>query len=66
MVTRRELLDAVLEDEPRVAGDPFDEPAGIEVPHFDNAFTSEPAIFLACYLLPPRETRLIEMLPRLT
>ena len=34
-------------------------------PHFDNALTSEPAIFLACYLLPPGETRLIEMLPRL-
>jgi hypothetical protein len=34
-------------------------------PPFDNAFTSEPASFLACYLLPPGETRLIEMLPRL-
>ncbi len=46
-----------------VAGDAFHEPAGVEVLHFDNASDSEPAVFLACYLLPPGETRLIEMMP---
>lgn len=45
------------------AGDAFHEPAGIVITHFDNASSSEPAVFLACYLLPPGETRLIEMLP---
>jgi len=43
-------------------GDAFHEPAGTEIPHFDNASESEPATFLACYLLPPGEDRLIEML----
>jgi quercetin dioxygenase-like cupin family protein len=53
-------------DEPETrlqAGDAFFEPAGVEVPHFDNASSTEPAVFLACYLLPPGEERLIEMLP---
>ena len=45
------------------AGDAFHEPAGVEIPHFDNASDAESAVFLACYLLPPGETRLIEMLP---
>ena len=45
VVTRRELLDAVLEDEPKVAGDPFHDPPESRSPPFDNAFTSEPASF---------------------
>jgi quercetin dioxygenase-like cupin family protein len=44
------------------AGDAFHEPAGVEIPHFDNASRSEPAVFVACYLLPPGEDRVIEML----
>ncbi len=43
-------------------GDAFHEPAGVEIPHFDNASELEPAVFLASYLLPPGEDRLIEML----
>jgi quercetin dioxygenase-like cupin family protein len=42
-------------------GDAFHEPAGTEIPHFDNASETEPATFLACYLLAPGEDRLIEM-----
>jgi quercetin dioxygenase-like cupin family protein len=45
------------------AGDAFFEPANVEVPHFDNASEAEPAVFVACYLLPPGENRIIEMLP---
>jgi quercetin dioxygenase-like cupin family protein len=44
------------------AGDAFHEPAGARIAHFDNASEGEPAAFVACYLLPPGETRLIEML----
>jgi quercetin dioxygenase-like cupin family protein len=44
-------------------GDAFLEPANVEVPHFDNASDAEPAVFIACYLLPPGEDRIIEMLP---
>lgn len=43
-------------------GDAFYEPAGVEVQHFDNASDTEPATFLACYLLSPDEDQLIEML----
>jgi quercetin dioxygenase-like cupin family protein len=43
------------------AGDAFHEPDGAWIAHFDNASNSEPAIFLACYLLPPGEERIIEM-----
>jgi quercetin dioxygenase-like cupin family protein len=44
------------------AGDAFFEPANQEIAHFDNASADEPAAFIACYLLPPGEERLIEML----
>ena len=44
------------------AGDAFHEPARAHVPHFDNASRDDPAVFLACYLLPEGEDRLIEML----
>lgn len=44
------------------AGDAFHEPQGVHIPHFDNASDSQPAVFLACYLLPPGEERPIEML----
>jgi quercetin dioxygenase-like cupin family protein len=44
------------------AGDAFHEPAGARIAHFDNASEGEPAVFMACYLLPPGETRSIEML----
>jgi quercetin dioxygenase-like cupin family protein len=43
-------------------GDAFHEPAGAPVAHFDNASEREPATFIAFYLLPPGEERLIEML----
>lgn len=43
-------------------GDAFYEPAGVEIPHFDNASDTEAAVFVACYLLTPGEDRLIEML----
>lgn len=43
-------------------GDTFHEPAGAHVPHFDNASATEPAAFLAFYLLAPGETKLLEML----
>lgn len=44
------------------AGDAFHEPAGGEIAQFDNASDEQPATFIACYLLPPGEKRLIEML----
>jgi quercetin dioxygenase-like cupin family protein len=44
------------------AGDPFHEPMNAHVLHFDNASPTEPAVFLAFYLLPPGESELIEML----
>ena len=43
-------------------GQAFHEPTGVEVPHFDNASDDEAAVFIACYLLPPGEDRVIEML----
>jgi hypothetical protein len=49
--------EAILE-----AGAAFHEPAGREIAHFDNASDRQPATFVACYLLPPGEERLIEML----
>jgi quercetin dioxygenase-like cupin family protein len=44
------------------AGDAFFEPANVPIPHFDNSSQNEAAVFIACYLLPPGEDRLIEML----
>lgn len=44
------------------AGAAFHEPAGREIAHFDNASDRRSATFVACYLLPPGEQRLIEML----
>jgi quercetin dioxygenase-like cupin family protein len=44
------------------AGDAFHEPANVPVAHFDNASDREPATFIAFYLLPPGEDRLLEML----
>jgi quercetin dioxygenase-like cupin family protein len=44
------------------AGDAFHEPANQEIAHFDNASGEEAASFVAYYLLPPGERRLIEML----
>jgi hypothetical protein len=49
--------EAILE-----AGTAFHEPAGAEITHFDNASDRQHATFVACYLLPPGEARLIEML----
>jgi quercetin dioxygenase-like cupin family protein len=46
------------------AGDAFHEPAQARIPHFDNASDDEPVVFVAFYLLPPGEDRLIEMLDR--
>jgi quercetin dioxygenase-like cupin family protein len=43
-------------------GDAFHEPANQEIAHFDNASSEQSATFVACYLLPPGEQRLIEML----
>jgi quercetin dioxygenase-like cupin family protein len=48
------------------AGDAFHEPAGVEIPHFDNASEDGAAVFMACYLLPPGEDRVIEMLDQLS
>jgi quercetin dioxygenase-like cupin family protein len=45
-------------------GDAFHEPANARVAHFDNASPHEPATFVACYLLPQGEERLIVMLDR--
>ena len=44
------------------AGDALLEPANVRIPHFDNLSETEAAVFIACYLLPPGEDRLIEML----
>lgn len=44
------------------AGDAFFEPANAEIAHFDNESDQAPAAFVAFYLLPPGEERLIEML----
>jgi quercetin dioxygenase-like cupin family protein len=44
------------------AGDAFHEPALASIARFDNASDTEPAAFVACYLLPAGEDRLIEML----
>ena len=43
------------------AGDAFYE-ANVRIRHFDKASETEAAVFIACYLLPPGEDRLIEML----
>jgi quercetin dioxygenase-like cupin family protein len=43
-------------------GDAFFEPAHARVAHFDNASAAEPAAFVAFYLLPQDEERLIVML----
>lgn len=51
--------------EPQVILEPgaaFHEPAGREIAQFDNASDRVSATFVACYLLPPGEERLIEML----
>jgi quercetin dioxygenase-like cupin family protein len=44
------------------AGDAFHEAALATIIRFDNASDTEPAAFVACYLLPAGEDRLIEML----
>lgn len=44
------------------AGEAFHEPRDARIPHFDNASDTEPAIFLACYLLGPDQDQVIEML----
>ena len=44
------------------AGDAFFEPANVPILHFDNSSDTEPAAFIACYLLAPGEDQLIEML----
>jgi quercetin dioxygenase-like cupin family protein len=41
------------------AGDAFHEPLNARIAHFDNASDTERAIFIAFYLLPPGEDRLI-------
>jgi quercetin dioxygenase-like cupin family protein len=41
------------------AGDAFHEPANARIAHFDNASDTEPAVFVAFYLLSPGEDRLI-------
>jgi quercetin dioxygenase-like cupin family protein len=43
-------------------GQAFHEPAGVEIPHFDNASDDDAAVFVACYLLSPGEDRVIELL----
>jgi quercetin dioxygenase-like cupin family protein len=43
-------------------GDVFYEPANAAVAEFDNVSVTEAATFVAWYLLPPGETRLIEIL----
>ena len=43
-------------------GDAFFEPQHAVIAHFDNASNSEPARFIAFYLLGAGETRLIEMI----
>ena len=44
------------------AGDAFFGPANVPIPQVDNSSQTEAAVFIACYLLPPGEDRLIEML----
>src|ERR1700744_468016 len=44
------------------AGEAFLEPKDATIAHFDNASDSEPASFIAFYLLGAGESRLIEML----
>ena len=44
------------------SGDVFHEPAGVAIPHFDNASADDAAVFVAFYLLAPGEDRVIEML----
>lgn len=46
------------------AGHAFHEPAGVDIPHFDNASDDEAAVFVACYLLAPGQDRVLEMLDR--
>jgi len=43
------------------AGDAFFGPANVPIPQVDNSSQTEAAVFIACYLLPPGEDRLIEM-----
>ena len=43
-------------------GDAFHEPANAPIAHFDNVSDTESATFIAFYLLPPGEDRLIEFL----
>jgi quercetin dioxygenase-like cupin family protein len=43
-------------------GDAFFEPQDMLIAHFDNASNSEPASFIAFYLLRAGESRLIEMM----
>ena len=42
-------------------GDAFHEPANARIANFDNSSESEPATFVAFYLLPEGEERLIVM-----
>jgi quercetin dioxygenase-like cupin family protein len=59
------LIRFQIADRPPVllrAGDAFFEPANVPIPHFDNSSETEAAVFIACYLLPPGEDRLIQML----
>jgi quercetin dioxygenase-like cupin family protein len=42
-------------------GEPFYEPADTRIAAFDNASDTDPAVFVAFYLLPPGEERLIVM-----
>jgi quercetin dioxygenase-like cupin family protein len=44
------------------AGDAFYEPKGVRIAHFDNPSASEPATFIAFYLLEAGKSELIEML----
>lgn len=43
-------------------GDAFFEPANVEIIHFDNISKSDPAIFIAYYLLGKSDKELIKML----
>jgi quercetin dioxygenase-like cupin family protein len=43
-----------------VAGDAFHEPSHVRILRFDNPSDSEPAVFIANYLLAPGEDRLID------
>jgi quercetin dioxygenase-like cupin family protein len=44
------------------AGDAFYEPADTRIQHFDNASATQPATFIAFYLLADRDQELITML----